>query len=587
MIISTVLVTICLFLAVGTWRLIVPILVTLTVGMLLTLLYATLAVGTLNVISIAFGILYVGMAVDYGMQFSVRFREYRLTTRDTAAAMAMTTRLAGPQIAFAAATTAAGFMAFLPTDFRGVAELGLIAGGSMIIAFLCTLTVMPAVIALCRPRGEAEEVGYAWAARLDPLIVRIRWPIVGLFAGLALVGLALIPLLTFDADPLHTKRQDTEAVSTLRELIESPLTNPYTIEILASDQAVVTRLSERLKALPIVSGVISLFSFIPADQAAKLALIADASTILAPTLQAPSSVAPVTPEDIRLAASTALAQIEPALAKLPSDHPLADIARDLKALVAAPVPTLVAANLALTRFLPEQLDRLRAALSAEPVTRATIPAEVARDWVAPDGRYRLLVNATQEALSRGAVKDFARAVLAVAPEAAGPAVTIDASSDTITGAFEAAALYSLFGITFLLWIAQRRSLDVTLVLAPLLLSAALALVVVVAIGMPLNFANIIALPLLLCAGVAYNVYFVMNWRQGLTNPLGSATFRAVLFAALTDLEAFGALAVSGHPGTSSMGVMLLISLGCTLITTVLFLPALLAVIGRPNGASRA
>jgi predicted RND superfamily exporter protein len=79
----------------------------------------------------------------------------------------------------------------------------------------------------------------------------------------------------------------------------------------------------------------------------------------------------------------------------------------------------------------------------------------------------------------------------------------------------------------------------------------------------------------------------MNWRQGLTNPLGSATFRAVLFAALTDLEAFGALAVSGHPGTSSMGVMLLISLGCTLITTVLFLPALLAVIGRPNGASRA
>jgi hopanoid biosynthesis associated RND transporter like protein HpnN len=527
------------------------------------------------------------MAVDYGMQFSVRFREYRLTTRDTAAAMAMTTRLAGPQIAFAAATTAAGFMAFLPTDFRGVAELGLIAGGSMIIAFLCTLTVMPAVIALCRPRGEAEEVGYAWAARLDPLIVRIRWPIVGLFAGLALVGLALIPLLTFDADPLHTKRQDTEAVSTLRELIESPLTNPYTIEILASDQAVVTRLTERLEALPIVSGVISLFSFIPADQAAKLALIADASTILAPTLQAPSSVAPVTPEDIRLAASTALAQIEPALAKLPSDHPLADIARDLKALVAAPVPTLVAANLALTRFLPEQLDRLRAALSAEPVTRATIPAEVARDWVAPDGRYRLLVNATQEALSRGAVKDFARAVLAVAPEAAGPAVTIDASSDTITGAFEAAALYSLFGITFLLWIAQRRSLDVTLVLAPLLLSAALALVVVVAIGMPLNFANIIALPLLLCAGVAYNVYFVMNWRQGLTNPLGSATFRAVLFAALTDLEAFGALAVSGHPGTSSMGVMLLISLGCTLITTVLFLPALLAVIGRPNGASRA
>ena len=94
--------------------------------------------------------------------------------------------------------------------------------------------------------------------------------------------------------------------------------------------------------------------------------------------------------------------------------------------------------------------------------------------------------------------------------------------------------------------------------------------------MPLNFANIIALPLLLGVGVSFNVYFVMNRRAGETAVLGSATARGVLFSALTTAATFGVLALSHHPGTASMGDLLLLSLACTAATTLLFLPALLA-----------
>ncbi|MGE0418915.1 MAG: MMPL family transporter, partial [Acetobacteraceae bacterium] len=583
LIISVVLIAVWLFLAVRTWRLIVPILLTLGLGLIMTLMFASVAVGTLNLVSVGFGVLFVGIAVDFAIQFSVRYREQRHLALDPETAMSRTAGGAGHQILFAALATAAGFLAFVPTDFAGVAELGLIAGCGMLIAFACSVTFLPAAITLFRPPGEAEEVGFAWAARFDTLTERYRWPILAVFAVLALLGAALSPRLTFDADPLHTKNPNTEAMRTLRDLIESPLTNPYTIDIMAKSQAEVDSLATKLKALPTVGGVISLFSFVPKNQAEKLAVIADANTILAPTLAAPGAATPVTPQEIRLAASTALAQIEAALPKLPPDHPLVSIAADLKKLADAPDPVLTETNTALTRFLPIQLDRLRTALSAQPVTVANVPPELARDWVAPNGEFRMQVNATPETLKRGAIREFVDQVRSVAPQAAGSAVTIEATSGTIVGAFRSAAIYAVIAITLILGVALRRVVDVLLVLAPLLLSALLTLLVVVLLPMPLNFANIIALPLLLGVGVSFNIYFVMNWRVRLTHPLASATTKAVVFSALTTATAFGSLALSAHPGTASMGHLLLISLGCTLSATLAFVPALLAVIGPPRG----
>jgi hopanoid biosynthesis associated RND transporter like protein HpnN len=582
---SLVLITLWLFLAVHSWRLIVPILMTLVLGLMLTVLFAAVAVGTLNLVSVGFGVLFVGIAVDFAIQFSVRYREFRFETRDAAAAMTETARRVGVQILIAALATAAGFLAFVPTAFSGVAELGLIAGAGMIMAFICTLGFLPAAITVFRPRGEAGEVGFAFAARIDPVFVRRRVPILLGFGVLAIAAIVLSPRLAFDSDPLDTKNPDTEAMRTLRDLINNPVTNPYTIDVLAPDAKAAAALGDRLAGLPTVNGVISINSFVPADQQQKLAVIADANTILAPTLAPHGSAAPVTADDIRMAAKAALAQIDPALAKLPKDHPLALLAADLRRMQSAPDRVLTAANAALTRFLPAQLGHLRAALGAQPVTLDTIPPDFARDWLLPDGRARVQVNPKPEAQSPAGLRAFVEQVTAVAPNAGGSAVTIAATADTIVGAFRQAAIYAVIAIALLLLALLRRVLDTALVMAPLLMSALLTLLIAVLLPLPLNFANIIALPLLLGVGVSFNIYFVMNWRAGQHHPLGSATARAILFSALTTGTAFGSLALSAHPGTASMGKLLLISLGCTLLASLVFIPALLASMTPPKRPS--
>jgi hopanoid biosynthesis associated RND transporter like protein HpnN len=579
--ISVVLIAFWLFLALHSWRLILPALATLILGLMTTLLFAALAVGTLNLVSVAFAILFVGIAVDFAIQFSVRYREWRFELGDMGQALVETGRRSGAQILVAAAATAAGFLAFVPTDFSGVAELGLIAGVGMLIAFVCTLTFLPAFIALLRPRAEGAEVGFAFAARLDPVVARRRMPILVVFALLAVLGIAVSPRLTFDADPLHTKDPTTEAMRTLTDLMSSPLTNPYTIDILAKDEAAAADLAARLKTLPTVSGVLTLDSFVPKDQAPKLAIIADAATILAPTLAPHDPAAPVTPDQIRLAAKSAAEHIDAALPKLPKDHPLAAIGADLTALQTASDAIVMATNAALTMFLPNELDQLRTALSAEPVTIANVPEDIARDWRLPDGRARVQVQAKPEFQSSAGLKAFVRDVQTVAPDAGGSAVTIVATSRTIIDAFRDAAIGAVVAITVILFVALRRLLDVVLVLAPLLMAAILTLLVVIALGQPINFANIIALPLLLGVGVSFNIYFVMNWRAGINGPLGSATARAILFSALTTGTAFGSLAMSRHPGTASLGDILLISLACTLVASLVFIPALLACL-KPN-----
>ena len=573
---SGVLVVLWLLLAVRSWRLILPIVATLLLGLALTTAFAALTVGTLNLISVAFAILFVGIAVDFAIQFCVRYREARFAFGENDAALAEVARGVGPQIFIAAVGTAAGFLAFVPTDFRGVAQLGLIAGGGMLIAFACTVTFLPACISLLRPRAEAGEIGWQWAGRVEQHLVRHRRYVLGAFALLALLGLGLIGQLRFDSDPLHTKDATTEAMTTLHDLMDSPLTNPYSADILAPSRAAADTLADRLRKLPDVAEVLTLSSFVPDNQPAKLALIQDAASLLAATLAPRSPAAPVTAADLRMAANTALAQLDLARAKLPPGHVLAAIADDLRRLAAAPDPTLLAADQALSRFLPLQLNRLRLALAAKPVTDADLPADLLADWRLADGRVRVQALAGPAARDSAGLRRFADAVRSVAPEAGGSAITITETAATILGAFRAAAIGAVVAIAALLLAILRRPQEVALVMTALLLSALLTVVLAVALGLSLNFANIIALPLLQGVGVSFNIYFVMNWRSGSHAFLGTATARAILFSALTTATAFGSLALSGHPGTASMGMLLLLSLACTLLVTLVFVPTLLA-----------
>ncbi|MGH7070380.1 MAG: MMPL family transporter [Acetobacteraceae bacterium] len=571
---TIVLVTLWLFLALRSWRIVLPVVLTLLLGLVLTSAFAAAAVGQLNLVSVAFAILFVGLAVDFSIQFAVRFREHRHRHNEREA-LAKTAATAGRQILLAALGTAAGFLAFVPTQFQGVAELGLIAGVGMLIAFLCTIIFLPAAISFFRAPGEPGDIGFAALGRLERRAAPYARVILGVCAALTVAGLVVLPRIVFDGDPLDTMNPRSEAVVELRRLMENPLTNPYSAEVLARNVPAAAKLAAALRGAPGVGTVLSVQSFVPTDQAPKLAMIADASEILAPTLSANSRTTPVTAPELRLALKTALGSFAEVQPKLGPDTPFAKLAGDLKALAAAPDSTLLATSEALTRFLPDQLANLRKALSAEPVTLAGLPPEITRDWVLPDGRARVQAIAEPGNRSSQGLARFVAAVSRIAPGAAGPAVNVVGSAHVIVNAFRTAAIGALIAIAIILGLALRRPKDVALVMAPLLLSGLITALAIVALPLPLNFANIIALPLLLGVGVSFNVYFVMNWRDGARRFLGTPTARAILFSALTTGTAFGSLALSADRGTASMGELLLISLAATLLATFIFVPALL------------
>ena len=227
--------------------------------------------------------------------------------------------------------------------------------------------------------------------------------------------------------------------------------------------------------------------------------------------------------------------------------------------------------------LATTLAQLRAAMQAAPVTVADLPVEIRRDWISADGRARVEVYPRGDANDNATLERFMTAVRALAPEATGAPVSIQESSRTVVRAFLEAGCWALASITALLALALRRVSDVLLTLAPLALSGVATLGICVATGLPLNFENIIALPLLFGIGVAFSIYYVIAWRDGRRDLLQSSLTRAVIFSALATGTAFGSLWLSHHPGTSSMGRLLALSLACTLASTLLFLPALLGL----------
>ena len=574
-----------LWLALRSGRIIAAVLASLFVGLAVTTAAGLAMVGALNLISVAFAVLFVGIGVDFGIQFAVRYRHERYRIDDLRAALVSAATAAGKPLALAAAATAAGFWAFLATDYRGVSELGLIAGTGMIIAFVLSITLLPALLTVLKPPGEAAAVGYRALAPVDRFVARHRYFILGLSAMLVGAGLPLLEHLKFDFNPLNLRSPKVESVATLLDLMQDPATALDTIEILAPSIGAAHELAQRLEQLPQVAHTLTLQSFVPTAQAEKLTLIADAAALLGPTLTPPArKPAPSDAETIEAMRATAAA-----FAEIEGDDEDVTalsrrLAKVLAALANAPAAARVRASDALIVGLKHRLAQIRQLLKAEPVSIDRLPDDLVRDWVSEDGSARVEVAAKGDRADNDTLRRFASAVLAVAPEATGTPILIQESADTVVDAFLRAAALALLSITLILLIVLRRLTDVLLTLVPLLLASVVTLELMVLLGLELNFANIIALPLLLGVGVAFKIYYVLAWRGGETSLLASALTRAVLFSALTTAAAFASLWFSHHPGTSSMGKLLTLSLVTTLIAAVLFQPILM---GPPRqGTSR-
>jgi hopanoid biosynthesis associated RND transporter like protein HpnN len=558
-------------------RLVAAILSTTLIGLVVTAAVGLLAVGSFNLISVAFIPMFVGLGVDFGIQFSVRFRAERLGRGDLRESLIAAAQGIGGSLMLAAAAITLGFLAFLPTDYVGVSELGVIAGLGMVIGLVLNVTLLPALILLLRPRPQAEEVGSPRMAPVDQFLMRRRRLVLAGFAVSTLAGVAALPFVRFDFNPLHLRNIHGEAMATLDDIARDPSETINTIDVLAPNLKAADALAARLARLPQVAQVVTLSSFVPDDQAPKLAAIADAQLLLDPTLN-PFETQPA-PSDAEVvqALRDAAAKLRAAAAGK-SGAPTADAQRLADALAALAAAGPAAREHAADLLIPPLnvlLDQVRAMLTAEPVTPDSLPADLKADWVAKDGRARAEAAPRGDSNSNAVLVKFAKAVRAVAPDASGPPISVQEASKTISGAFIEAGLLSLAFITVLLLAVLRSLREVAFTLAPIVVAGFLTLGTCVLIGQPINFANIIAFPLLFGVGVAFHIYFVMAWRGGATDLLQSSLARGVFFSAMTTGMAFGSLIFSSHPGTASMGKILMISLIWTLVAALIFEPALL------------
>jgi hopanoid biosynthesis associated RND transporter like protein HpnN len=576
-----------LWLATRSVKIVGAIMVTTITGLFITTALGLAVVGQFNLISVAFIPLFVGLGVDFGIQIGVRFQAENRDHADMRLAIAAAVEALGPSLLLAAGAVCLGFLAFLPTAYVGIAELGIIAGLGMIVALAFSITLLPALIILLKPRRQPTEAPSPALAALDDFLLRRRRLVLVAFAVSMVLSIASLLFVRFDFNPLNLRAPNGEAMATLTDLMRDPDRNPNTIDILAPNLNAARALASRLTTLPEVGRVLTVESFVPIDQVPKLATIADARTLLDLTLDPIMPMPPAADAETVLALQQTAASLQVAAgaSTAPAANHARRLARSFAALAKVSPADRARIEMVLVMPMNVMLDQMRASLTAEPATLATLPALLRQEWIAPDGAARIQLFPRGDGNDNATLARFTKAVRKIAPEATGVAVSTQAAAHTVAMAFVQAGALAFVIISLLLFMVLRDIREVAFTLAPVVLSGFLTLGTCVAIGQSINFANIIAFPLLFGVGVAFHIYFVMAWRNGATNLLQSSLARAVFFSALATGSGFGSLWLSSHPGTASMGKILMISLAWTLICALIFEPALLGPPKKPGAAT--
>jgi hopanoid biosynthesis associated RND transporter like protein HpnN len=597
---SFVLVALVLVTGLGSLRIVGAALLTLIVGLAFTAGFAAAVVGHLNLISVAFVVLYIGLSIDFGIHMCVRYRELALGGAEARQALRDTGRGVGASLVICAITTAVGFYAFVPTDYRGVGELGLIGGSGTFISLFANLTLLPALLMLFAPPEKiaSSSVRRPLLLRLVAVPVRNARLVLIVTAFAAVAALYFLPRTSFDPNPLRVRDPSTESVQTFNDLLAEGRAFPWNVNAMAADARAARALAERLAALPSVDHTLTLTDFVPDRQEEKLAILADANFLLGPALGSNERRPPPSAADRR----RALDQLAATLAALDRSALSPDLAGATERLEdslsayrvarldggADDAAALAGLEARVVDSLPEQLDHLATALGARRVAAEDLPRELVETMVAADGRVRIEVVPKGDLNDNEALERYVSEVLATAPAAFGEGVAILETGRLAVRAFRQALSTAGILIALLLLAVWRNPIDAGLVALPLVLAALFTAASTVAFGVPLNFANVIVIPLLLGLGVDSGIHLVHRMREATVpkgNLLATSTARAVLLSALTTVASFGTLGASTHLGLASLGRLLVVGMALILLCTLVVLPALSAVRAHPERAS--
>ncbi|MGH6820184.1 MAG: MMPL family transporter, partial [Methylocella sp.] len=460
-----------------------------------------------------------------------------------------------------------------------------ISGVGMGFATVLNLTLLPALLTVL-PRGlELRQSARAvrTAAGFEP--GRHPKKILWIGALITVGALSLLPWVQFDFNPLNMKDQHSESVVVFKELLADPNTTPYTISVLAANLESARALAHKAETLPSVDKVITLESFVPEDQDDKLAIIDDMNLLLGPVLEQNRAVAASSSADQLQAIDeleTKLQAMDPARVSAPMAASVARLQKAILALKTAPdsrEAALAQISGNVIGDLPESLGMLRELLDPMPIQLENLPVELKARYLSRDGRARLEIFPKEDMRDNDKLRRFVHEVQNIAPNATDAAVLLTAGGEAVVRAALEATVLALIATALLMFLVLRRFLDTVLILIPLLFSLLLTAASSVVIGIPFDLANIIALPLLLGLSNAYGIYLMLRLRAAgnLTKLFQTNTPRAILFSTMTAIAAFGTLAFSPHRGLSGMGILVTLSLTAAVLSTLLILPAIVAV----------
>lgn len=585
---SLISVTVLLQFGLGSLRMVVATQLTLLIGLVFTAAIATLTLGELNLISVAFAVLYVGLGADFAIHYCLRYRELLFGGIENAAAVEQSALHIASSLFLCAVSNAVGFFAFIPTDFDGVAELGLISGVGMFISLLVTVMLLPPLLMLLPLRKPRDPTAAArWDDALSRMLVTpfnhartVR--AIAIVATVAMAGVILN--LRFDYNVLNLKDPSTESVQTYQDLLKDSRTSPWTGVMLASDRDEALRLIHEYEQLDVVDKAIWIGDFLPENQDQKLAIIEEMNLLLGELPEA-GEAAPSSHADQEAALRSFLGALERA-PTVGSQPEFLKLQHNLRAFLdRAAHSGERGGNAALDRLshsllasLPGRLATLRASLDADVITYQSLPKALVERWQSASGRYLIEIMPRRNINENGAMRDFVETLQKVDARVIGaPVVNLEAS-DAVIKAFSQAFLYALVAIVVILFFMLHRGQDVAYVVVPLLVATLMTGAASVVLDIPINFANIIALPLLLGIGVDNGIHIVHRFRTAPpddTHLMRTSSARAVVISTLTNIGGLGNLAFSPHLGTASMGEILAIGIGMTMLCTFVILPSLL------------
>ncbi|PQA85500.1 MMPL family transporter [Hyphococcus luteus] len=538
----------------------------LVVTLTLTSAFAALTVGELNLVSVAFTVLLVGLGLDFAIHLLLHIQEHRAAGRDNMSALRRTVHEVGPALTLAAPTTALAFLSFVPTRFDGIAQLGIIAGAGVVIAFLVTVTFAPAALFLFRKQPRAA--GHGAVRAVFNWISNHSGPIAGATVVFGVAALFLMPQVRFDADQMALRNPKAQSVVGFNYLFDDAETAPYRLSRIVSSAEDVAETEDLLNDLETVESVRALTDYVPEDQDEKLELIDFGAGTLIFALDAePGSVeGPSTADGV--------AALKARLDEAYSDGPAARLAALLGELqnndaAQAKMQENVFA------FWPQLVAQLRAGFNADYVALEDVPDALSSRYLSAGGKWRVDILPSEDVRDHRALDRFVDDVEAVIPDLAGGAYQAKKAGETISNAMLEATGIAFAAIAIFLWLLVRSFKTVLLMLFPLALAAVLTSAAGVLLDIPFNYANVIVLPLLIGIGVDSGIHLVLRNEQVKAGEgvYGTSTPRAVFFSALTTVASFGSLMLSPHRGTASMGELLSVAIAFTLICTLIVLPA--------------